>query len=56
MAKNGSRMNSSDRSKLHGELSYQASLGLGNGYWDELRRKILVSATVAMVAVLPFNV
>ena len=38
-------MNSSERSKLHSELSYHASIGgLGSGYLDELRLEILSKA------------
>ena len=42
---NGAQINSSERSKLHSELSYHASIGgLGSGYLDELRLEILSKA------------
>lgn len=41
IAAQGSRMNSSDRSKLHSELGYLVSRGLGGGPLGDLRRKIL---------------
>lgn len=42
IATNGAQLNSSDRSKLHSELSYQISLGgLGAGNLDELRLNLL---------------
>lgn len=48
IAANGAKMDSSDRSKLHSELSYQSSLGLGYGNLDELRRKILNRAFIKL--------
>lgn len=44
IAESGAKMNSRDRISLLSELSHQASIGLGQGYLNELRRKILIRA------------